>query len=284
MTTRLQYRKAIGKQLGRSYYVNSTTHPTVACTTTTIFDAARTENPKFWEGASLLVGGVERLVNGGAPVNNASVTPALYLDRALAVAPGLSVAYELLKGFLFDDMHEGIARAHTLAYPYLYDTQTTLVSETADVENLVASAAGNWRNIAEVNRKGVGETRYVPQREGYHYKWRIEGGTWRFLPQYTTQVGAELQFIADVPRTFDPGDDVTDSIASIDLIVAGALWWMYDKGANPDEATVQDRWAKEADKWSTIFELRKRQYAMPYQGRSKVIRPAVHVIQGIDRY
>jgi len=278
MTTRAQYRESIGRQLGRSYYAKSTLNAATASTTTTLLDPARTENPDYWNGSSVFIGGVERMVMGGTSKQDAISNAGIYLDRPLAGVPALATPYELLKGWQFADMHEGIDRAHTLSYPYLFDTQTVLVNEAADTENVVASAAGNWRNIGEVNRMDIGATRYRPLREGYDYKWRVSGGQWLLLPMYTTELGAVLQFIADVPMSFAPGDDTTQSIANIDLIVAGALWWLYDKGANPDEAALQDKWSRESDKWASRFEALKHQFAMPYQGRNKVIRPAVEVV------
>lgn len=286
MPNRAQYREAIGRRIGRSYYAKSTTHASVACTTTTIVDTVRTEEADYWNGASLLVAGNERLVNGSMPTQDSIANATLYLNAALPTAPGLGVPYELLKGYTFADVHEGIARAHTLSYPYLYDTETTLVNETADAENIVASASGNWRNVSEVRRKDIGSTRYRDLREKYDYQWRVDQGQWLYLPLYTSEVGASLQFIADVPLTFTPSDDTTVSFADIDLIVEGALWWLYDKGANPDEGSLQDRWTREADKAATRFEYLKHQFAMPKRGSGKVVRPAVHVVNTgyMDRY
>lgn len=281
MPTRAQYRESIGRQLGRSYYAKSTTNPTYACTTTNVLDALRTENTDYWDGAAIFILGVERLVNGSTPNEDALTHAGLFLNTALPSIPGVGVNYELLKGFSFADVHEAIDRAHTLSYPYVYDTQTTLVAETANVENLIASAAGNWRNISEVNRLDVGSPapgRYHGLRENYDYTWRVEQGQWRFIPHYTTEVGATLQFVADVPLSFFPSDDTTTSIANLDLIVAGALWWLYDKGANPDEGALQDKWSRESDKWATRFEMLKHQFSMVYRGKKKVIRPAVEVV------
>ncbi|MGH2384531.1 MAG: hypothetical protein ACRDGB_05705 [Candidatus Limnocylindria bacterium] len=269
-TTRADFRARIGRALGRRYYAKSTT--TGTSTVNQIVDSRRTEHAREWDGASILVAGAETLVRGSEPSDGR-----LFLDSDLGSAPISGTEYELLKGFTFQDMADGIDWAHAEAYPQLYaavdDTATT---ETAGVN--VIALNESWRDILRILREDAQSSpeTYSLLQEGRHLDYELRQGPAGLNLElfYAPETGRKLRVVARALLTIGAADAST-SVAPWQVIVPGALAYLFEKGVNPDEGDLSRRFEQEAEKQLGIFEREKVRYAMwrePRKARLPLIR------------
>lgn len=259
--TRKQFRTAVGKALPRGYYAEGTTD--AGTTADQIKDADRVEHDAYWDGASLLVGGNERIVQGGSAKGNL-----LFLEVALASAPVDGSAYELVKGFTFAQFNEAIDRAHERSYPQLYNAidDKTTVSETKDVLEYTLNDA--WRDITMVLREieGSSPARFRGILAPSDYDLIQTNTGLKFFTKYQpTKTGLKLWFVGKGLMTIGAADTAT-SLAPIELIKHGALWWLYENHP-PDELLSGQRHEAEANKHLQLFEKLKLEVPMLRQPR-----------------
>lgn len=256
-TTRAQFRTHIGKALGRRYYVSSTTVGT--STATQVVDTKRNEARSEWDGAEILVGSDRVTVRGSEPSSGR-----IYLDRALSGgAPATGTAYELLKGWTFNDIDEATDWAHANCYPALYlpvnDTATTETTGTS-----IYALTESWRSITQVRREVDGSANPIEYEvlfEGNDYFLRHGTAGLVYEANYTTKTGINLHFIGRGILTIDSSDAST-SLAPWQVIVPGALHYLYDKGINADESVMTQRLDQEAQRQLQLFEEAKKTYRM----------------------
>lgn len=273
-TTRAVFRERIGDVLGRRYYVASTT--TGTSTVNEIVDSTRTEYAAEWDGATIYVSSVTAPKT--ALVRGTSVGR-IFLDTDLGSAPANGSAIEMVKGFTFDDLNDAIDYGHQASYPYLWlpVTDKTTVTETTGTDEYTLPEA--WRVIHEVRRQQVGTSspvEYSTLRLGIDYElfWGTAGLVYRALN--TTATGTKLWFIGEGYATIGASDAST-SIANLEIVKHGALYWLYDKGVNPDEAALKESFQKEAEKEMALWDDAKRRFGIPRITKQRVRRPAIAV-------
>jgi hypothetical protein len=255
---RSAYRAAIGKRLGRSLYISSST--TGTSTVNEIVDSTRTEFPAKFDGASVYFASVTApktaIVRGGDP------TGRLFLDSDLGSVPANPSAYEGIVGWTFDDLNDSIDWAHADAYPALYlpinDTSTT---ESDNVYTYTLTES--WRSISEVWREiaNSSPTQYERIFEGSDYVIRHGASGLEYEALYTPTTGVNLRFVGSGYATIGSSDAST-SIAPLQLIVPGALAYLYGKGSNADELAPGQKFDKKAEEQMALFERAKSTYRM----------------------
>src|SRR5258706_11113472 len=266
MTTRAEYRAHIGKGLGRSYYVASTTTAGSA-NAGEIVDAARTENDDFWNGSYVRINGEDRPLRGGAGVNT-NRSPSLFVDRALTTTPLTATPYEVTKVFSFTDYDEAIDDTFGRLYPYLYDPldDKTTVTETAFVVEVALPAT--WRDMYFVEREVQGSNRVRYRRlMSSEYEVRQDLLNQIFMMEYDSVTGIHLRFVG----TSVPVLGSTDAAASIhpwQVVAPGALAYLYAKGANADQGALSTRWEQEAARAAVLFEQRRLRFVQARAARN----------------
>jgi hypothetical protein len=255
-TTRAQFRTHIGKALGRRYYASSTT--TGTSTVNELVDSKRTEHRSEWDGAAILISGQRTLVRGGQPESGR-----LLLDTDLSSPPATGTAYELLKGWTFDDLDEAIDWAHAEAWPHLF----LPVDDTATVEvasQNVYALAEAWRSITRILRqdKDSAPTTYSELRPGHDYELRAGAAGFSLELFYTPEAGRKLRVVGRSLLTIGAAD-ASSSTAPWQVITPGSLAWVYDKGADAAEDALRRTFEEEAGKKLAEFEAAKRRYTMP---------------------
>lgn len=270
-TTRKTYRSHIGRALGRNYWDLSTV--AANCTTDKLFDTKRTEYPAFWDGASLKIGTEEVYVRGGGGSINTG-TGIIYLDRALSGAPAAATEYEILKGWTFADVDEGIDFAFGECYPefFLPVIDTTVAVEVAN--QIVYPLTSTWKKIISVEREQIaGQTPawYQMLYEGRDYTLGVNGsGQITIEIVFTPEAGRKMRVRAQAAASVAAGDA---SQATYDIpwqvITPGALAYLFDKGLSADEMGqgLRQKFDEEAARESALFEKRKVQYRPKQQVR-----------------
>lgn len=260
-TTRLQYRQHLGRALGKNYYVSSAT-TAISPSNREIVDAARTEHDQFWNGSTIRVASEDRMVAGGTGVNT-NRTPTINLDRALSSTPGNAAPYEMVKSFSFLDMDEALDDALASMYPYFYDPVddiTTVIEIAGDIEyNLPAT----WMEITSVQRQvyGSSPTRYRPMAPGTEYVIGQDAAQNIIILRYTPYAGRVIRVFAKAIPTLG-STDASTSIHPWQVVVPGAMHYLYSKGGNPDAGSLSTRWEQEAQRALALFEKRKREFHM----------------------
>lgn len=257
-TTRSAFRSAIGKKVGRGLYISSTT--TGTSTVNEIVDATRTDFPAKFDGASIYFASVTTpktaVVRGGDP------TGRVFLDSDLGSIPASSSTYEIFVGWTLDDYNDSIDWAHADAYPSIFlpinDTSTT---ETTDT--FTYSLSESWRSISEVWREveSSSPVRYERIFEGSDYVLRHSTLGLEYEALYTPLTGINLRFIGRGIPTIG-STDASTSIAPLQLIVYGALAYLYGKGSNADEMAPGAKFEQRAQEYAQLFERAKNTYRM----------------------
>lgn len=266
-TARSVFRTHIGRALGRRYFASSTT--TGTSTTTQLVDSLRTDDADEWDGATVYV------ASATAPktaIVRGTSEGRIFLDTPLGSAPASNSPYLLLKGFTLDDYDEGIDFAHAESWPQLYlpvNDKTTFIETTGTIEYALTEA---WRDITKVRRELVNSSplRYQDLVEGADYEIRMGTAGLVYEAKYDPVTGANLHFIGKATLTISSADADT-SLAPWQVITPGALAWLYEKGANPDEAALATRFAQEAQKQMALFEAAKQRYAFPRSRRTAMV-------------
>jgi hypothetical protein len=259
-TTRIALRALVGARLGRRYYVTAVT--TGTSTVNRILDTKRTEPADEWDGSTIyFTAGTapkEALVKGGAPENGY-----LFLDTDLGSVPSVGATYEILKGYSITDLNDAIDWALAESYPALYlpvnDFATAEVTGTS-----LYSLAEAWRSITQVRRKISGSSspvQYEVLSEGNDYFLRHGTAGLVYEANYTTETGITLHFTGRGYPTLDAADASTTIVPS-QLIVHGALAYLYDKGSSADEVSMGQKFEQEAQKHLQLFERAKSTYRM----------------------
>ena len=270
---RTAYRQHIGRALGRSYWVESTATSTAA-TADEVIDTARTEPPDTWDGATILVGTSEATVRGSDPK-----TGRLFLDSLLGGgATASATAYKLLKGFTITDLDEAIDWAFSECYPHVFDpiNDNTTVEEVTNTLTYTLTEA--WRDITEVRRevRGANPTDYATlPRSWYEIRQGTAGLQFEAIA-YTPETGINLWFIGKAIPTLAAAAAST-SLLPWQLVVPGALSWLYEKGTDPSESALSARFAQEAQKQLALFEAAKMRYATP-RTRRKAWTPGIDAV------
>lgn len=271
MATRLVLRQLIGQALGRRYYTTSTVSSTA--TVNELPDVKRTEHAAEWDGATLLVNTQQALVRGTS-------TGRIFLDTDLTSVPDVGSAIEMVKGYTFTDLNDAIDYGHTASYPYIWLPvhDRTTVTETTGVDEYALPAT--WRIVSGVSREVVGSTApvtYIPLTEGIDYElvYGTESLVYRSLN--STVTGTHLWFTGEGLLTIG-SSDASSSIAPTEVIKHAALFWLYDKGASPDEMALKRSFQQEAEKEKALWEEAKRMFAMPREHKRKVKRPKLNLI------
>lgn len=276
MSTRATYRQLIGGALGRFYYVKSTT--TAVGGTTYLIDKKRTEEPDFWNGGSCLVNGEVVPIRGGQGIDNTLADPQVMLDFAASGAIGNAVNYELVKGWTFDDLNASIDHSLAMCYPYIFTTFDLTVAEITNTADYDLTGSSAWRHIAWVKRQweSLSPTQWWVMQDGFHYDIeRKTDGTMRLSTKYAAKTGVSFRIHGDQVLTLAAADAST-SFVDDDLVVAGALAWLFQKGSNADEAALSGPFKDKAAQHRQNFEMLKRQFAIPRE-QSKVKRPRVDI-------
>ena len=263
--TRATLRQRVGEALGRRYYVASTT--TGTSTVNEIVDAKRTENRLEWDGASIYFTGLtapnEAVVRGGTD----GAAGRLYLDTDLGVGPNSGAFYELVKGYTFNDLNQSLDFAHRDAYPSLYDAldDDTTVTETIGTIKYALNIA--WQRVGAVRRQiyGSNPVRFRELQRGVDYELRRAATGIVFECLYDPDVtGLRLHFTGEKIPTLGSGDASTSDLP-IEVVVPAALCWLYTKGANPDEASMAQRFDQEAQQQAALSRQAKQDFRMPRQ-------------------
>lgn len=255
-TARSDFRARIGRALGRRYYVTSTT--TGTSTTKELVDSTRTEARNEFDGAAILISSQKTLVRVTEPN-----TGRIFLDTALSGAPASGTSYEMVKGFNFEDFDDAIDYAHAEAYPHFYlpvdDTATLELASTT-----IYALAEAWRKIDRILRedKGSSPVTYSPLTPGRNFDYELRAGAAGLTLElfYTPEANRKLRIVGKGILTIAAAD-ASSSIVPWQVIVPGALAYLYDKGINSDEAQLSKAFADEAEKQYAHFERAKRKYA-----------------------
>ena len=264
-TQRSEFRQRVGRALGRKYYDASTV--STGATVNEIPDPKRTERPAHWDGASIKVGTeAEVYVRGGGGSINTG-TGLLCLDRDLAGVPTNGTAYEILKGWTFQDLADSLDWAHKNTWPHfflpIYDTST--IAEIANTLSYPGPVA--WQTITKVSReqvKGATPAWYEEKFEGSEYRIEIDAsGNLVLQLLYTPDAGRKIKVEGRQFMTLGAAD-TSSSVVPWEVIVPGALHYLYDKGISADEMNTALRatFAQESDKQLAIYEQRKVQFKM----------------------
>lgn len=258
-TTRTALRAALGKLCGRGVYASSAT--TGTSTTTEIVDTGRTEFPDAWNGASIYFSSATApktaIVAGGDPIGR------LYLTTALGSVPASLSAYELFKGLTFDDYNDAIDWACAEAYPHLYlpINDTTTVTEVD--ATLTYALNESWRFISQVRRQmeGISPTSYQALFEGQDYVLRHGPAGLEYETFITPKTGIKLHFVGRGVATLAAADASTTILPS-QVIIPGALHYLYSKGSNADELAIGQKFDKKAQEQLALFEKAKMTFRM----------------------
>ena len=258
-TSRATYRAYLGRALGRSYYVSSAT-TAASANTNEIVDRSRTEHDDFWNGATSRISSQDVPVRGGAGVNT-NRTPTIFLDRALTSIPAISTNYELLKTWSFTDTDAALDDALASMYPYFYDPVddvATVVEVDGDIEYPLAAT---WKEITVIQREIAfsSPTRYGLLRAGYDYDIRQGPTADNIILRYLPTTGIKLRIFAKAIPTLG-ATDASTSIHPWQVVVPGAMHYLYAKGGNPDSGALSQRWEQEAQRALALFEKRKREF------------------------
>ena len=258
-TTRAQYRAHIGKALGRNYYIASTTTGTSA-DANEIVDAARTENDDFWNGATVRIGSDDRPLRGGAGVNT-NRSPTLYVDRALSSRPQTGTAYEVLKTWTFTDVDEAIDDALASLWPQFYDPVDDITTVVEASGTLQYPLPATWMEVDLVQRQIVSSSpiRYRDLRLGFDYELRDDAASRVILLNYLPFAGTAVRIFAKAIPTLG-ATDASTSIHPWQVVVPGALAYLYQKGANADQGSLSQAFDRKALFYATQFEKRKVQF------------------------
>lgn len=276
-TDRTTYRQQLGRSLGRRFYAKSTT--TGTSTTSEIVDSARTEHANEWEGAEIYFSAVTApktaIVTRGAGEGDGR----LFLATALGSIPASGAAYELVKGWTFDDLNDGIDDAFANSWPFYFDPldDKTTVSETTGTD--LYELQESWREFTSVRRQIKNTTAPVEYEELFEGKqFRLWMGANKKLvlqTLYATETGLKLWFVGRLLPTLG-STDASAHVIPHPVIVPGALAYLYDKGVNPDEGALNDALVREAEKQRALFEQRKRRFQM-FRRAVNAQRPRVTV-------
>ncbi len=281
MTTRKTYRQKVGSNLGRNYWDLSTVVGTA--TVNQIPDTKRTEYPAFWDGASIKVVGSNEVYLRGGGGSIRTGTGILYTDRALSGGiPANGTEYEILKGWTFADMDDALDWAFDQTYPEFFTpvNDSSTVAEVANVLSVTLTAT--WKHIAEVRRertKDAVPAFYDPLIEGRDYRiGHASTGALTFEWLYTPVAGTNLQFVGRGSPTLastDAGTGTPD--IPWQVIVPGALHYLYEKGINADEAAgaINKKFSDEADRQLALFEKRKMEFRMRPQMPRRAMFPVI---------
>lgn len=261
MPTRAVYRSHIGRALGRDYYVSSTT-TAASANAKEIVDSARTEHDDHWNGATARISSQDRPVLGGSGVDT-NRSPIIYLDRALSGTPAISTNYELLKTWTFTDVDESIDDALANMYPYFYDPIddiTTIVEAANDIEY---DLPATWKEVFAIERQipNSNPVRYTRLARTVDYDIREAAASNIIILRYLPLVGRALRVFAKAIPSLGTTDAST-SIHPWQVVVPGALHFLYAKGGNPDAGSLTQRWQQESARNLAIFEKRKQEFHM----------------------
>ncbi len=269
-SARSALRELVGDSLGRGYYAKSTAQP--GSTASRIVDTKRVEFEASWEGAALLISGEEAVVTSNDPDGS------LYLAAALAGgAPANGTSYELLRGWTFKDLNRALGEALARCYPWLYEplNDRTTVTEAADTYLYTLNVA--WKKVTQIRRKVPNSSpeQWQDWLEGREYVLRrAASGALELELRVTPIAGNPLWVIGEKAITLASGDSATCP-ADDQVIVDGALWWLFDKGPDPAEAQ-QSRWTPKAERQWQMFQQSRITFAMERPpDRVKVPRLAV---------
>lgn len=256
MTTRLEYRQAIGAQL-KEFYVTGTLD--AGSTSTQMVDADRTEPRETWAGATMRLQTAtpeERLVRGGSPTQGF-----VWLDRALAAgAPATGVAYEILKGWTLTDFNDAINWACQRAYPMVFEPLDDKTTVVAVANTLEYTLTATWREINEVyeEEQGSSPTRWRKMGLGLEYDLMPSGVGFIFrLTGVDPVAGLYFRFVGRKILSITALDAATSSLP-LELVTAGALAYLFKKGINPDQTALSAGFDKKAKDALVLFEEAKR--------------------------
>lgn len=257
--TRSAYRAAAGKRCGRGLYVSSTT--TGTSTVNEIVDTTRTEFPAAFDGSTIYFSGVTApkvaLVRGSDPVGR------IFLDTDLGSVPASLSAYELFKGLTLADYDDAIDWAFADAFPHFYlPINDRTVTETAGTSTI--TLAESWREISQVRRQIVGSTapvQYEVLTEGTDYLLRQGATGLEYEATYTTVTATKLHFAGRGIATLG-STDASTGIAPLQLIVPGALAYLYGKGSNADELSMGQKFDAKHKEAMALFEQAKIRYRL----------------------
>lgn len=274
MTTRKQYRHKVGRALGRNYWDVSTVG--ASATANEIPDAKRTEYPAFWDGASLKVVGSDEVYLRGGGGSIRTGTGKLYTDRALSGgAPAQGVEYEVLKGWTFADVDEALEWSFDQSYPEFF-TPISDTSTAVEVANTISTTLpATWKHIAQVRReavKGATPAFYEPLYEGRDFRIGYAAtGALTLELLFTPEAGRKIWVLGRAAPTLASGDAGTGTPdIPWQVIVPGALHYLFDKGINADDVggALTKRFESEAAIQLSLFEKRKTEFRMkPMQVR-----------------
>ena len=250
-------RGLIGDGLPRRYYDASTT--TGTSTTRQLVDSVRVEERDFWNGASLKISSQEVRVSGGSGEGR------LYLDGTLTGIPASGTSYEIVKGWTIADLDRGIDESLRWGYPWIYlpINDRTTFSETTGTTEITLTAS--WKEIKYVRREIVGSSpqRWTILMEGRDYTIRVGAtGALVFEMLYDPVTGTDLHFVGEGIMTLAAADASTCA-ADDQIIIEGALWWLYRKGVQPDEASLSASFDAKAQEHQQLFLAARSQFSMP---------------------
>lgn len=267
-------RGLIGTKLPRGYYDTSAT--TGTSTTKELVDSKRVEDRDFWNGAYIKVGSNEVRVRGGSGAGR------LYLDRALAAgAPASGTSYEIVKGWTIDDLNDGIDWSLLKGYPWIYlpiDDDTTN-EEAANVREITLPAT--WLDIKYVRRevKNSSPQEFYGLVRGVDYELRVGStGALVFEMLYKPDAGRDLHFVGEGIMTLAAADASTCAAAD-ELLVQGGLWYLYEKGIQPDEPALSASFPAKAQMAERRFTEARSTFAMVRESK-EIRRP--HVVVSND--
>ena len=267
--SRQDLRAAIGKELGRSLYLRSVTTG-VATTTENLIDTKRSEDAAYWDGAALYTQGQETVLRGGQGHDNSLVDPQLFFDRPITLVQS-GQTYELLKGWDFGSMNGAIDDAVGALWPELYDPVDD--DTTLEVDgNLEYGLAPQWRDIIYVERQLVGTNpaRFERLVLGYHYTIRQDPLNQLYIARYLPKNGVILRFVGwAIPQI--GSSDAAETVHPKEVIVAGALAYLYEKGPQADQTAIAPGWERKAALWRDLYEKRKAKFAMSREAYDNLV-------------
>lgn len=273
MTTRAEFRKAVGRDLGRRFYLtgavaSGSTTDELVVTTMNAYEAE-------WDGATLRINGEEVLVRGTAPGR-------IFLDVALSNgAPTAGAAFEMVKGFTVQDLDDAIDYAFRASYPAIFDPiddQGVSIVEVSGQELYVLPAS--WQVVTHVMREVKGTASpvlYDPYLEGFDWEIIQTTAGLTYRSRRVTETGVKLWFHGEATAALGAAD-IDTSRVPLDIVKYGALYWLYQKGTNPDELAINATFDKEEDDAEKDWGRSKVQLGMARESQRKVKRPRVGVV------
>jgi len=287
-TQRSEFRQRVGRALGRNFYDISTTAN--GSTANQIVDPKRTERPAHWDGAAIKVGTEAEVFvrGGGGSINTGSGI--IYLDRALTGSPANGTSYEIVKGWTMQDLADAIDWAHKNTWPHFYlpILDTTTVTEAANTISYTGAAA--WQAITRVSReeiKGGVPAWYTEIIEDTDYRIVLDStGSLVIELLYTPEAGRKVK--VEGKQWMSIGStDASTSIVPWEVIVPGALHYLYEKGISPDQmnAAMRAAFDKEAEKQLNLFKTRcvefrmrspRRRATFPFISESNIGNSVLH--------